>query len=162
MPVTDLHSLFVDTLKDTYNAEKQLVKALPKMVKKAASPELKAALEHHLSETEGQIDRLDDVFAEINQKAVGKKCEAMEGLVKEASDLMSEVDDERALDAGIIMAAQSVEHYEIARYGTLISWARELELDGVQDLLQETLEEEKAADEKLSSLAESFVNRQAA
>jgi ferritin-like metal-binding protein YciE len=162
MPVTDLQSLFVDTLKDMYNAEKQLVKALPKMVKKAASPELKAALENHLSETENQVSRLEEVFAEIDEKAVGKKCEAMAGLVKEASGLMEEVDDERTLDAGIIMAAQSVEHYEIARYGTLITWARELDLNGVQGLLQENLDEEKAADEKLSSLAESYVNREAA
>jgi ferritin-like metal-binding protein YciE len=162
MPVTDLQSLFVDTLKDTYNAEKQLVKALPKMVKKAASPELKAALENHLSETENQVTRLEEIFAELDHKATGKKCEAMEGLVKEASDLMTEVEDERTLDAGIIMAAQSVEHYEIARYGTLITWARELDLNGVQGLLQETLDEEKAADEKLTSLAESYVNREAA
>ncbi len=162
MPVTDLHSLFIETLKDVYNAEKQIVRALPRMVKKAVSPELKAALQNHLTETEGQISRLEEVFAEIEHKPVGKKCEAMTGLVKEASELMQEVDDERALDAGIIMSAQSVEHYEIARYGTLISWARELDLNGVQGLLQETLEEEKAADEKLSSLAESFVNQEAA
>ena len=162
MPVTDLHSLFVDTLKDVYHAEKQIVKALPKMVKSASSPELKAALESHLSETEGQITRLEEVFAEIDEKAVGKKCEAMAGLVKEASGLMEEVEDERTLDAGIIMAAQSVEHYEIARYGTLITWARELELNGVEELLQETLDQEKAADEKLSSLAESYINREAA
>ena len=162
MPVTDLHSLFVDTLKDVYHAEKQIIKALPKMVKNASSPELKAALESHLSETEGQITRLEEVFAEIDQKAVGKKCEAMAGLVKEASGLMEEVEDERTLDAGIIMAAQSVEHYEIARYGTLITWARELDLNGVEELLQETLDQEKAADEKLSSLAENSVNREAA
>ena len=162
MTVNTLEDLFVETLKDIYYAEKKLVKTLPKMAKKAVSPELKDAIESHLTETEGHVTRLEDVFETLGKKPVSKKCEAMEGLVKEADEVASEIDDKRALDAGIISSAQTVEHYEIARYGTLICWARELGMSEAESLLQATLDEEKAADMKLTQIAEGYANQRAA
>ena len=162
MAVTTLEDLFYETLKDIYYAEKKLVRTLPKMAKKAGSPELKEAIQSHLAETEGQVQRLEQVFASMEKKPVAKKCEAMDGLISEADEVLSEIQDKRTLDAAIISSAQTVEHYEIARYGTLICWARELGMSEAEALLQETLEEEKAADMKLSGLAESYINQQAA
>ena len=162
MAVTTLEDLFYETLKDIYYAEKKLVRTLPKMAKKAGSPELKQAIQSHLAETEGQVQRLEQVFASMEKKPVAKKCEAMDGLISEADEVLSEIQDKRTLDAAIISSAQTVEHYEIARYGTLICWARELGMSEAEALLQETLEEEKAADMKLSGLAESYINQQAA
>ena len=162
MPVKTLEDLFLETLKDIYYAEKKLVKALPGMAKKAKSPELKAAIESHAGETETHVERLEEVFAAMEKKPVAKKCEALEGLLKEAEDVTSEIEDPRTMDAAIISSSQTVEHYEIARYGTLVAWARELGMDDAESLLQETLDEESAADEKLSALAEQSVNQQAA
>jgi len=162
MSVTTLQDLFVETLKDLYYVEKKLVRTLPKMASKASTPELKEAIEKHLQETEGHVERLEEVFAAIDRKPVAKKCEALEGLIKEAEELLDEIDYERTCDAAIISSAQSVEHYEIARYGTLACWAGELGQSDVTSILGKTLEEEKAADEKLTTIAESMVNQQAA
>jgi ferritin-like metal-binding protein YciE len=162
MAVKNLNDLFYETLKDVYYVEKKLVKTLPKMSKKASSPDLKQAIDDHLEETEGHVERLERVFEEIDKRAVAKKCEALDGLVSEAEEVMGEVEDKQTLDAAIVSSAQTVEHYEIARYGTLAAWARQLGMEDVADLLDETLEEEKAADAKLSTLAESAVNQRAA
>jgi ferritin-like metal-binding protein YciE len=162
MTVKNLNDLFYETLKDIYYVEKKLVKTLPKMSKKASSSELKQAIDDHLQETEGQVDRLERIFEELDKRAIAKKCEALDGLVSEAEEVMGEVEDKQTLDAAIISSAQTVEHYEISRYGTLATWAKQLGMDDVASLLDETLEEEKAADEKLSSLAEVAVNRRAA
>lgn len=162
MAVNTLDNLFNETLKDIYYAEKKLVKSLPQMAKKATSSELKQAIESHLEETKTHVERLEEVFASIGQKPTTKKCDALEGLLAEAEELMGEIKDPRTLDAAIISSAQSVEHYEIARYGTLACWAKELGYDDAKSLLGSTLDEEKAADEKLSSVAEGSVNAQAA
>jgi ferritin-like metal-binding protein YciE len=145
-----------------YYVENKLVKTLPKMAEKASSPELKSAIEEHLAETETHVERLEQVFAEIEKEPEAKKCEALEGLLKEAEEVMADIEDENTLDAAIISSAQTVEHYEIARYGTLACWARELGQDEAESLLQEILDDEKAADEKLSALAEQSINQQAA
>jgi len=157
-----LRKLFEDELKDIYWAEKALVKAIPKMIKKATSEELVEALEHHLEETEGHVERCEKVFELLDKTAQAKKCEAMDGLLTEAEDIMSESDEGVMRDAGIISAAQKVEHYEIATYGTLRTFAKTLGLTEIADLLQETLDEEKKADETLTSVAESAINVQAA
>ena len=162
MTVTTLSDLFHETLKDIYYAEKKLVNALPKMASKAHSPQLKDALLSHLAETEGQVERLEDVFAAIDKKPLTKKCEAIEGLLKEASELLDEIKDKRTLDAAIISSSQTIEHYEIARYGTLVAWAGELGRDEVAAMLQSTLDEELAADTAFSAIAGSFVNQKAA
>ncbi|MDF2435879.1 MAG: hypothetical protein K0Q95_255 [Bacteroidota bacterium] len=156
-----LMKLFEDGLKDIYWAEKALTKALPKMAKKATSEELIAALEDHLKETEAQVEKLEQVFEVIGKKATGKKCEAMAGLVKEAEEIMKESDKGGMRDAGIISASQKVEHYEIATYGTLRTFASTLGLEDAATLLDEILEEEKAADMKLTEIAESTINIQA-
>jgi ferritin-like metal-binding protein YciE len=160
--VKTLEDLFHETLKDIYYVEKKLVKTLPKMAKKATSPELKQAIEDHLAETETQVQRLEQVFEAIDKRAVAKKCEAMDGLIREAEETLGEIEDADTCDAAIISSAQTVEHYEIARYGTLIAWARDLNLRDAVSPLEQTLEEEKSADEKLSGLAEQSVNQQAA
>lgn len=157
-----LHKLFEEELKDIYWAEKALVKALPKMAKKATSEELVEALENHLEETEGQVQRLEQVFELLGKPAQAKKCEAMDGLITEAEDIMSESDEGVMRDAGIISAGQKVEHYEIATYGTLKTFAKTLGLNEIADLLEETLNEEKNADETLTSVAESAINVKAA
>jgi len=162
MTVKNLEDLFHETLKDIYYVEKKLVKALPGMAKKAKAPELRSAIEQHLTETEGHVERLEKVFEAIDKRPTAKKCEAMDGLLQEANEVSEEIDNEETLDAALIASAQAVEHYEIARYGTLACWADELGKPDVADLLEETLDEEKAADEKLSSLAEGDLNRQAA
>lgn len=148
-----LEDLFHDTLRDVYYAEKKLVKTLPKLAKKASNRALSEAFTDHLAETEGQVARLENVFKLLDKTPRGKTCHAMDGLVEEGSEIMEEFDRGPLMDAGLIGAAQAVEHYEIARYGTLCSWAEELGLTEAKDLLGQTLEEEEAADEKLSSIA---------
>jgi ferritin-like metal-binding protein YciE len=156
-----LGELFHDTLKDIYFAEKKILVTLPKMAKAAQSEELQAAFEKHREETEGQIERLEQVFEAIDKKPQGKTCAAIVGITDEGAEIMKEYKGSPALDAGLLAAAQAVEHYEITRYGTLITWAEELGLDDAVPLLQETLEEEEATDEALTEIAKSVVNQQA-
>ena len=162
MSVKTMDDLFLDMVRDIYYAEKKLVTALPKMAKKASNQELKQGIEKHLEETKGHVDRLEQVFKTLGETARGKKCEVIEGLKGEAEELMEEVEDEEVLDAGLIAAAQAVEHYEIARYGTLVEWAKLLGKTDIAKLLQSTLEEEKACDATLTKLAKTQVNRMAA
>jgi len=157
-----LRDLFVDELKDIYWAEKALTKALPKMVKNATTDELVEALKAHLEETKNHVTRLEQVFEAIVEKAVAKKCLAMEGLINEAQEIMESTETGVVRDAGIILAGQKVEHYEIATYGTLCTFAKTLGEDKAASLLAETLHEEKKADEKLSEIAESAINVEAA
>jgi ferritin-like metal-binding protein YciE len=157
-----LHEAFVEELRDTYDAEKQLTKALPKMAKAANSPELREAIESHLEETRQQVERLEQVFAAVDEKVRGKHCDGIAGIIQEAQAIMQEDFDEPTADACLIAAAQRAEHYEMAAYGTLVAWARAMGHDDAADLLQETLDEEKAADEKLNSLAEGGINEEAA
>jgi len=156
-----LDELFHDTLKDIYYAEKKILTALPKMAKAAQNDDLRAAFEKHKTQTEGQIDRLEQVFDLIEEKPQGKKCAAIEGILDEGQEIIKEYKGSPALDAGLISAAQSVEHYEIARYGTLRTWAEELGLKEAKELLQETLDQEEATDQALTELAESAVNQEA-
>jgi ferritin-like metal-binding protein YciE len=162
MPEKDLNALFVDTLKDIYYAEKQIYKSLPKMAKAAHSDQLRAAFEKHHDETEGHIERLEQVFELLEKPARGKKCDAIEGILDEGKEVMQEYEDTPALDAGLLAAAQAVEHYEISRYGTLKSWADKLGMKDAVKLLDETLAEEKKTDETLSKIAVSAVNAEAA
>lgn len=157
-----LDDLFLDTLKDIYYAEKQIVKALPKMAKAATSPQLKAGFEQHLEETEGQIERLEQVFELLGKPARGKTCDAILGILEEGKSIMDEYKGTVALDAGLVAAAQAVEHYEIARYGTLKTWAQQLGMKEAVSLLDATLKEEEATDKKLSQVAVGDVNRKAA
>ncbi len=156
-----LDELFHDTLKDIYYAEKKILSALPKMAKAAQNEDLRAAFEKHHTETEGQIERLEQVFELIEEKPQGKKCAAIEGILEEGQEIIKEYKGSPALDAGLVSAAQAVEHYEIARYGTLRTWAEELGLNEAKDLLQETLDQEEATDQALTELAESVVNQEA-
>jgi ferritin-like metal-binding protein YciE len=156
-----LQDLFHDTLKDIYYAEKKILNALPKMAKAAQSDELRAAFEQHLEETEGQVERLDAVFEEIEARPQGKTCDAIMGIIDEGKEIMSEYKGTPALDAGLLAAAQAVEHYEISRYGTLITWADELGLANASKLLKATLAEEKKTDETLTKLAKTVVNVEA-
>lgn len=159
---SQLEKLFTDSLKDLYWAEKQLTKALPKMKKKATTDELKSAIEEHLAQTEEHVARLEQVFTMCGKKAQAKKCDAMEGLIKESDTVIEETDDNSMTrDAGLIMSAQKVEHYEIASYGSLVQFAKTLGMDDVAELLHQTLDEEKYADEKLTEIAEWHVNKQA-
>jgi ferritin-like metal-binding protein YciE len=158
----DLKDLFADTLKDIYFAEKQILRALPKMAREAESPELKQAFETHRNETEGHVERLNEVFELIGQRARGKTCEAILGIIDEAKEIMEEFKGAQALDAGLASSAQAVEHYEIARYGTLKTWARQLGLNDAAKLLDDTLQEEIKTDQLLTKLATSTVNRKAA
>ncbi|HEX8168622.1 MAG TPA: ferritin-like domain-containing protein [Beijerinckiaceae bacterium] len=157
-----LEDLFLNTLKDIYYAEKQILRALPKMAKAAESEELREAFQTHRDETEGQIGRLEQVFEALGKKAQGKTCEAIKGLLEEGKEVMEDFEESDALDAGLIAAGQAVEHYEISRYGTLRTWAQELGLREAVGLLEETLEEEKRTDKLLSELAEARVNQKAA
>jgi ferritin-like metal-binding protein YciE len=161
MPKDSLRELYIDELRDLYSAETQLVKALPKMAKAASTAELQQAFEDHLRQTTGHVTRLEQIFEELGEKPTGKKCVGMEGLVKEGSELISEDYPEPVLDAGIIGAAQRVEHYEIAAYGTVRTFAELLGESEQASLLEETLNEEKEADEKLTEIAET-VNSAAA
>ena len=157
-----LDDLFLDTLKDIYYAERQIVKTLPKMIKAAQSPELQAGLEKHLTETEGHVERLQQVFDILDVPARGKTCEAILGILEEGKTIMEEFKDTQALDAGIVSAAQAVEHYEIARYGTLKAWAKQLGRSEVVKLLEATEKEEIATDQALTQVATTEVNRKAA
>jgi ferritin-like metal-binding protein YciE len=156
-----LDDLFHETLKDIYYAEKKILTALPKMAKAARSEELQAAFEKHEGETEGQVERLERVFAAIGHPAKGKTCDALNGIVDEGKEIMKEFKGSPALDAGLIASAQAVEHYEISRYGTLKAWAEQLGLNEAASLLDQTLQEEKKTDEALTELAESAVNQEA-
>ena len=156
-----LSELFHDTLKDIYFAEKKILATLPKMVKAAHSDDLKAAFKKHHDETEGHVERLEQVFALIDKKPQGKTCDAIVGITQEGAEIMKEYKGAPALDAGLLAAAQAVEHYEISRYGTLRAWAVELGLDDAASLLSETLEEEEATDQALTKIAESVVNQEA-
>jgi ferritin-like metal-binding protein YciE len=156
-----LDDLFEEVLKDIYYAEKKILTALPKMAKAAQSPDLKAAFEKHERETEGQVDRLEKVFALLDQSPKGKKCEAIEGLVKEGQEGMKEFKGSPALDAALLATAQAVEHYEISRYGTLVAWAQRLEMPQAARLLEQTLTEEKNTDEALTELADAAINAEA-
>jgi ferritin-like metal-binding protein YciE len=156
-----LQDLFHDTLKDIFYAEKKILTALPKMSKAAHSPDLQAAFQKHLMETEGQVERLEQVFALIEQPAKGKTCDAINGMIEEGSSIMKEFKGTPALDAGLLAAAQAVEHYEISRYGTLKTWANELGLSQAVSLLDQTLKEEIKTDEALTELAEEAVNQEA-
>lgn len=158
MTITTFDDLFLHTLKDVLYAERKILKALPKMEKNATSDKLKLALATHREETEGQILRLEEVFDLIGKPARGAKCDAMIGLLEEADGLMSEIEDPETMDAAIISLAQAVEHYEIARYGTLVQWAKQLGHGQAAELLKETLDQEYATDKALSKLAETSVN----
>ena len=157
-----LDELFVETLKDIYYAEKQILRALPKMAREASSPELKKAFETHRDETETQVQRLQAIFEQIDKPARGKTCEAIDGIIEEAKEVMEEFKGAEALDAGLAASAQAVEHYEIARYGALKTWARELGMNDAVTLLDETLKEEISADKLLSQIALKGLNKKAA
>ena len=157
----ELNDLFLDTLKDVFHAEKQILRALPKMARAVNSDELRQALETHKEETQGQVERLEQVFEIIGKRASGKPCEAMQGLIAEGQEIMEEYKESEALDAGLLSSQQAIEHYEISRYGTLRTWAQQLGMNDAAELLEQTLEEEKKTDALLTELAESMVNQQA-
>jgi len=161
MTEKNLNTLFHDTLKDIYFAEKAITKALPKMAKAAQSDELRDAFTSHLEQTKGHVGRLEQVFELMGKKPQSKPCEAIKGIVKEGDEISEDYGDSRALDAGLLAAAQAVEHYEISRYGTLKTWAKELGMDKAAELFNQTLHEERQTDELLTSLAESLVNQTA-
>ena len=160
--IKTMDDLFMHTLQDIYYAEKQILNSLPEMIEKATNRELTAGLKKHLGETEQQVARLEQVFKQLGSDPRGVNCPAIDGIIEEAEDIAGEVEDKDVLDAAIIAASQAVEHYEITRYGTLIAWAQQLGRDNVVALLQKNLDEEKAADKKLTTIAESKVNRKAA
>ena len=157
-----LHDAFIDELRDTYDAERQLTKALAKLAKAATSPKLRDAFATHLEETQGQIERLEQVFESLDEKARGKHCDGIEGIIEEGKSIMEEDFDDTTMDACLIAAGQRAEHYEMAAYGTLVAWARAMGHTEAATLLEQTLEEEKAADKKLSGLAEGGINQSAA
>ncbi|TIT79778.1 MAG: ferritin-like domain-containing protein [Mesorhizobium sp.] len=157
-----LESLFVDGLKDIYYAEKKILKTLPKLAKAAQSEEVSAAFEKHRMETEGQVDRLEQVFELLGKAARAKTCPAIDGILEEGSEILEEYEDQPALDAGLVAAAQSVEHYEIARYGTLIAWAKQLGRSDCANVLAKNLKEEQATDRKLTEIAQNRINLLAA
>lgn len=162
MKLNNLKDLYIEELRDIYNAEQQIIKALPKVIDECTSEELRSSLEDHLDQTKEQVERLDEVFSNIGVTAKGKKCLAMEGLIKECQELLEEEMDENVKDAAIIGACQKVEHYEIASYGTVCTYAKLLDRDEDLDLLGQTLDEEKEADEMLTDIAESNINAEAA
>jgi ferritin-like metal-binding protein YciE len=157
-----LHEAFIDELRDAYDAEKQLLKALPKMAKKASSEDLTAAFEAHLEETRGHVDKLEQVFGTLGEKVRGKHCDGIAGIIEEGKSVMEEDFDAETMDACLIAGGQRAEHYEMAAYGTLVAWAKVMGHTEAADLLEEILEEEKAADEKLTALAEGGINQAAA
>src|SRR5918911_4897577 len=161
MELETLQDLYVDELKDLYSAENQILKALPRMIKAASNQELKQAFETHLRQTEGQVQRLEQIFQELGASPRGKKCVGMEGLIEEAKELLGEKPEPEVLDAGLISKAQHVEHYEIAGYGTVRTYAEQLGLTKHAELLQQTLNEEGEADKRLSALAETSINLRA-
>ncbi|GAC1335011.1 MAG: ferritin-like domain-containing protein [Beijerinckiaceae bacterium] len=156
-----LNDLFLATLKDIYYAEKQILRALPKMAKKAESNELKSAFLKHRDETEGQITRLEQIFEQLDKRAAGKTCEAIKGIIEEGQEIMEDYADSPALDAGLVAAGQAVEHYEMSRYGTLRTWAQQLGMRDAARLLEQTLQEEKRTDQLLTQLAEAAANPRA-
>ena len=156
-----LHDAFIDELRDAYDAEKQLLKALPKLAKAATSPELQTAFTNHLEETRGHVDKLEQVFETLDEKARGKHCDGIAGIIEEGKSVMEEDFDEATMDACLIAAGQRSEHYEMAAYGTLVAWAKAMGHSEAAGLLDEILSEEKAADEKLTQLAEAGINQQA-
>ena len=160
--IETMDDLFVHTLKDIYYAENQILKALPDMIEKATDPKLKEGFKSHLAETRTQVKRLEQVFQMHGVKAEGVDCPAIDGIIEEADEVAGEVEDKQVLDAALIAAAQAVEHYEITRYGTLVAWAKQLGRNDCATVLQQNLDEEKAADKKLTALAESSINRKAA
>jgi ferritin-like metal-binding protein YciE len=160
--IATMNDLFVHHLKDIYYAEKRIVKSLPTMIEKAHSAELRQGFETHLGETKNHVARLEQVFRQHGVEPAGVKCAAIDGILDEAEDVAGEVKDENVLDAALIAAAQAVEHYEITRYGTLVAWAKQLGRADCASLLQQTLDEEKATDRKLTQLAESRLNKLAA
>jgi ferritin-like metal-binding protein YciE len=161
MKLNSLQKLYIEELRDLYSAENQILKALSKMAKAASSPQLQAAFNEHVKQTEGHVDRLETIFKKLDKSPKGKTCKAMEGLVEEGSEMMSEKGDPIVIDAGLIAAAQRVEHYEIAGYGTVRTYARLLGETEAERLLQRTLDEEGETDKKLTALAESTINLQA-
>ncbi len=157
-----LHDAFLDELRDAYDAEKQLTKALPKLAKAATSTKLRDAFESHLEETRGHVERIEQVLEQLGEKVRGKHCDGVEGIIEEGAAVMEEEFDPITMDACLIAAGQRAEHYEMAAYGSLVAWARAMGHDEAAELLQQTLDEEKAADKKLTSLAEGGINQQAA
>jgi len=155
MNVENLHELFVEQLRDLYDGEQQITEALPKLIEKASNPQLKSALQEHLQITEQQISRLDEIFEQLDEDAEGESCKGMKGVIKEGDDLVSKADDPGVRDASIITSAQRVEHYEIAGYGTVKTYARQLNRPELARILEQILEEEKEADQKLTQIAES-------
>jgi ferritin-like metal-binding protein YciE len=162
MQMNSLQDLFLHHMKDMYYAEKKILKSLPKMAEKAGEEQLRKAFQEHEKQTQGQIKRLEQVFQELGEKAGGDTCEAIDGIIEEAEELMQDAKDENTCDAGLISSAQAVEHYEIARYGTMATWAKQLGMKEAEKLLHQNLEEEKNTDQKLTRLAEQRINRQAA
>jgi ferritin-like metal-binding protein YciE len=160
--IQTMDDLFVHTLRDIYYAEKQIAKNLPKMIEKATDADLKKGFETHLVETEGHIERVEEVFRLHGVEAKGVNCPAIDGILKEADEIVGEVEDKRVLDAALIAAAQAVEHYEMTRYGTLVEWAKDLGRSDCAAVLQKNLDEEKATDKKLTDLAQRRINLQAA
>lgn len=160
--IETMDDLFVHTLKDIYYAENQIVKALPDMIEKATDPQLKQGFQSHLAETKNHVKRVEQVFKMHGVEVEGVDCPAIDGILEEADDLAGDVDDKKVLDAALIAAAQAVEHYEMTRYGTLVAWAKQLGRNDCASVLQQNLDEERAADKKLTTLAESSINRKAA
>lgn len=160
--IQTMDDLFLHTLQDVYYAENKIIKSLPDMISKASNPQLKQGLEHHLNETQGHVQRLDQVFQIIGETPKGVDCPAIDGIIQEAEDVSGEVADSRVLDAALVAAGQAVEHYEITRYGTLIAWANQMGRSDAARILEQTLDEEKAADAKLTAIAEGQGNVQAA
>ena len=160
--IKTFQDLYIHQLQDIYYAEQQITKALPKMISKATNPQLKQGFEAHLKETEGQIKRLEQVFQMHGQKPKAVDCPAIDGIIKEANETAGEISDKEVLDAALVASAQAVEHYEITKYGTLIAWAKRLGRDDCAGVLQQTLDEEKATDQKLTAMAESKINQKAA
>lgn len=160
--IYSMDDLFLHVLQDIYYAEKQIVKALPDMIGKATNRELTAAFKSHLEETEAHVSRLEQAFELLGEAPKGTSCPAIDGIINEANEVAGEVDDKAVLDAALLAAAQAVEHYEITRYGTLIAWAKELDKEAVAQLLAKTLDEERAADEKLTGIARKNVNAKVA
>jgi ferritin-like metal-binding protein YciE len=160
--IKTMDDLFVHTLQDIYYAENQITKALPKMIEKASDPQLKNAFQTHLAETQNQVKRVEEVFRMHGHEPKGVTCQAIDGIIKEANEIIGECDDQEVCDAAMLAAAQAVEHYEITRYGTLIAWAKQLGRNDCANVLVKNLNEEKATDDKLTKLAESKINRKAA
>jgi ferritin-like metal-binding protein YciE len=160
--IKSMDNLFTHTLQDIYYAEKQILKALPQMEQQASNPQLKSAFKSHLEETKTHVKRLEDVFRMSGQEPKGVECPAIDGIIEEANEVTGEVDDKQVLDAALAAAAQAVEHYEMSRYGTLAAWAKQMGRMDCAGIFETTLKEEKAADQKLTTIAESQLNRQAA